>query len=58
MTRGIPEPPPDRVIEELEAAIRDLILLMDTVRGGSAEYRMIIRQLTGVRTAANWLATG
>ena len=49
MTRGIPEPPPVPVIEELEAAITDLIVLMDTVRGGSAEYRMMIRQLIGVR---------
>ena len=49
MTRGIPEPPPVPVIEELEATIRDLIVLMDTVRRGSAEYRMMIRLLIGVR---------
>jgi hypothetical protein len=49
MTRGIPESLPVTVIEELEATIRDLILLMDTVRRGSVEYRMIIRQLIGVR---------
>ena len=46
MTRGIPEPPPVPVIEELEATIRVLIVLMEAVREGSAEHRMIVRQLT------------
>ena len=43
------EPPPVPVIEELEATIRVLIVLMDAVREGSAEHRMIVRQLIGVR---------
>jgi hypothetical protein len=36
------------VIEELEATTRDLIVLMDTVREGCAEHRIIVRQLIGV----------
>jgi len=37
---------------ELENTIRRLIALMDAAREGSAEYRMIVRQLIGVRDSS------
>jgi hypothetical protein len=46
---GIPEPPPVPVDEELEATIKQLIARKDAAREGSAEYRMIVRQLIGIR---------
>ena len=52
MTRGKPEPPPVPVIEELEATIRDLFVLMDTVREGSTEHRIMVRRLVGVRDSS------
>ena len=36
---------------ELENTIRRLIALMDAAREGSAEYRMIVRQLKGLRNS-------
>jgi hypothetical protein len=35
--------------EELEATIRTLVYRLDDAREGSAEHRMIIRQLQGIR---------
>jgi hypothetical protein len=46
---GVPEPPPVETDDELEATIKQLVDRLDAVREGSAEYRMIIRQLTGLR---------
>jgi hypothetical protein len=37
---------------ELENTIRRLIALLDAAREGSAEYRMIVRQLIGVRDSS------
>jgi hypothetical protein len=37
---------------ELENTIRRLIALHDAAREGSAEYRMVIRQLTGLRDSS------
>ena len=35
--------------EELEATIRRLVDRLNAAREGSAEYRMIVRQLVGIR---------
>jgi hypothetical protein len=47
--KGIPEPPPVERDEELEATIRTLIYRLKQAREGSAEHRMIERQLIGPR---------
>ena len=44
-----PEQPPDAEEEALEATIRQLIERKDAAVEGSAEYRMVIRQLKGLR---------
>ncbi len=56
MIKGIPEPPPVETDEALEATIKRLVDRLDEVHEGSAEHRMIIRQLIGLRTSANWAA--
>jgi hypothetical protein len=40
--------------EELENKIRQLIARKDAARDGSAEHRMIIRQLNGLRGSSQW----
>ena len=52
MIKGIPEPPPVERDEELEAIIRRLAYRRDDTREGSAEYRMIIRQMRGLRSSS------
>src|SRR5260370_24110902 len=46
-----PEQPPDAEEEALEATIRRLAERRDAAREGSAEYRMVIRQLKGLRNS-------
>jgi hypothetical protein len=49
MIKGTPEPPPVERDEELEAIIARLVNRLDAAREGSAEYRLIERQLVGLR---------
>jgi hypothetical protein len=44
-----PDDPKDADHIELEATIKRLVDRLDEVREGSAEHRMIIRQLVGLR---------
>ena len=45
MTEYVPTPEDD----ELEDTIRQLFYRLDDAREGSAEYKMIVRQLNGLR---------
>jgi hypothetical protein len=48
MTEYVPSPGDD----ELEAIIQRLVYRLDDAREGSAEHKMIIRQLVGVRDSS------